>query len=347
MSIKSGGSLPCPTKPLGKSGNVRRFGFVSKKRCLGYLTLFIMCLVVPLSAMCAQNGGKEKMGKKTNRIVRKTFGDGRWFPGNGKALAATVNGYIENAKTDDLDGRIIAAIAPHAGYSYSGKVAGYAFRAIKDNAGRGHHPETVLVFGISHRGGGKGVAIMDGDAIETSLGEVELDREAAELLVSESPRISFNYAPHAGEHSAENEIPFVQEALPNTKIVVGLIGDHDRETVDELVRALGVLSKKKKILVIASSDMLHDPDYSLVTRIDGETLKKVKTMDWDTIREEWRPSKQIFCGIMPVLAAMQFAKSQGCQKGIVLNYRNSGDDFPDSRGQWVVGYASVVFVVPE
>lgn len=287
------------------------------------------------------------MGKKTNRIVRKTFGDGRWFPGNGKALAATVNGYIENAKIDNLGGRIVAAIAPHAGYTYSGKVAGYAFRAIKNNAMRGHHPETVLVFGISHRGGEKGIAIMDGDAIETPLGEVELDRAAAELLVSESPRISFNYAPHAGEHSAENEIPFIQEALPNTKIVVGLIGDHDRETVDDLVRALGVLSKKKKILVIASSDMLHDPDYSLVTRIDGETLEKVKAMDWETIREGWRPSKQIFCGIMPVLAAMRFARSQGCQKGTVLNYRNSGDDFPDSRGQWVVGYASVVFVVPE
>ena len=314
---------------------------------LGRLIFVTACLFVPIFATCSQSGGEGKMSKKGDRIVRKTFGDGRWFPEKREVLNAMVTGYIEDARVGDPGGRIVGVIAPHAGYPYSGKVAGYAFRAISENAGAGHQPDTVIILGLSHRGGFPGVAIMDGDAIRTPLGEVELDPEAAKILVSRSPRISFNYAPHGGEHSAENEIPFVQTALPGTKIVVGLIGDHDPRTLDDLVKALGVLSKEKKILVVASSDMLHDPSYPLVTRTDKETLEKLRSMDHDAIRENWSPSKQTFCGIMPVLAVIQFASSQGCEKGTVLHYRNSGDDFPESRGRWVVGYGSAVFVVPE
>lgn len=344
---KFGSVFASPIRLLGGQSLIKILKFVPENSGLWRLILLTAFLIVPFSAMCSQSGGEGKMSKKAERIVRKTFGDGRWFPENREVLYSMVNGYIENAEVEDLGDRIVGAIAPHAGYPYSGKVAGYAFRAIRDNARAGHQPETVLVFGISHRGGFPGVAIMDGHAIKTPLGEVELDREAAELLVSQSPLISFNYAPHAGEHSAENEIPFVQAALPGTKIIVALIGDHDPQTLHDLVEALGVLAKKKKILVIASSDMLHDPNYSLVTRIDRETLEKVKSMDHDAIRKGWSPSKQTFCGIMPVLAVMQFARSQGCKKGTVLHYRNSGDDFPESRGRWVVGYGSAVFVAPE
>jgi len=320
---------------------------ISKNSWLGRLIFVTTCLFVPIFATCSQSGGEGKMSKKGAQIVRKTFGDGRWFPEKREDLDAMVTGYIEDARVDDPGGRIIGVIAPHAGYPYSGKVAGYAFRAISRNARAGHQPDTVLILGLSHRGGFPGVAIMDGDAIRTPLGEVTLDQEGAEILVSQSPRISFNYAPHAGEHSAENEIPFVQTALPGTKVIVGLIGDHDRRTLDDLVKALGVLSKKKKILVVASSDMLHDPNYPLVTRTDKETLEKVRSMDHEAIREDWSPSNQTFCGIMPVLAVIQFAKSRGCEKGTVLHYRNSGDDFPGSRGRWVVGYGSAIFVVPE
>lgn len=332
---------------LDMLSRIKILNFVQEKAVLRLLVFITSCLIMPFFAMCSQSGGEGKMSKESDRIVRKTFGDGRWFPGNREVLDSMVNDYIEDARVEGLTGRIVGAIAPHAGYPYSGAVAGYAFRAIRDNARAGYQPDTVVILGISHRGGFQGVALMDGDAIKTPLGEIGLDGEAAKLLVAQSPRISFDYAPHAGEHSAENEIPFVQAALPDTKIVVGLIGDHDPQTLDDLVEALGVVSKKKKILVIASSDMLHDPSYSLVTSTDKETMEKVRAMDLAAIRKDWSPTKQTFCGLMPVLAVMRFAKSQGCKNGTVLYYRNSGDDFPESRGRWVVGYGSVVFAVPE
>ncbi len=288
--------------------------------------------------------GRE-MANASEIITHKAHGSGRWFPGDRRELKKMVEFYIENAQFEPVEGRIVAAIAPHAGYLYSGKVAGFTFRAIKDNAQKGGAPETVVVLGFSHRGGFPGVALMDGDAIETPLGTAVLDKDAGEALASLSPQIFFNYGPHREEHSAENEIPFVQAALPDAKIVVALMGDHDPQTLDALVKALDVLSGKKRLLVVASTDMLHDPSYDLVSQTDEKTLEKLSAMDSEGLRKEWGYDKQIFCGIGPVVTAMKFAQAQGVKKGSVLYYRNSGDDFPESRGRWVVGYGSAVFAV--
>ena len=311
------------------------------------LILLTVCLCVSCLSVFSWAGEEGKMNKGPERVVRQVFGAGRWFPGDGRDLKSMVDGYMEGARVDQIEGRIVGAIAPHAGYVYSGRTAGYTFRAIKDNAAAHGRPEVVVVLGFSHRKGFQGVALMDGDAIRTPLGEALLDREAAEILAAGSPRIFLDYRPHAGEHSAENEIPFVQRALPETKLIIGIMGDHDPRTLDELVKALDALSKKKKILVIASTDMLHDPDYNLVTKTDRGTLDKVRSMDHAGIRKGWDYSRQIFCGISPVVAVMRFTELEGCKQGTVLEYRNSGDDFPESRGRWVVGYGSAVFAVPE
>ena len=150
-----------------------------------------------------------------------------------------------------------------------------------------------------------------------------------------------------GEHSAENLIPFVQAVMPDIKLIIGLIGDHASRTVTDLVSSLNALAKQKNIIVLASSDMLHDPNYAYVTETDKQTLEKVKGMNYKALSREWKMTKQLFCGIGPVLVTMQYAEQQGCKNGTVLSYRNSGDDHPESRGNWVVGYSAVVFIAPE
>lgn len=287
------------------------------------------------------------MAHASEVITHQAHGSGRWFPGNRQELQQMVEACMKNAQPKSVHGRIAAAIAPHAGFIYSGKVAGFTFQAIRDNAQKTGAPETVVVLGFSHQGGFSGVALMDGDFIETPLGKTSLDKEASEFLTAESPRIFMDYGPHRGEHSAENEIPFVQAALPNSKVVVALIGDHDPKTLNALVEALVALSRKKRLLVVASTDMLHDPSYDLVRKTDENTLLKLAAMDGKGLQETWGYDKQIFCGIGPVLVAMGFARAQGAKKASVLYYRNSGDDFPESRGRWVVGYGSAVFAVDE
>lgn len=256
-----------------------------------------------------------------------------------------VQGYVNDAAPPAVPGRLVGLIAPHAGYVYSGHVAGYAYRAARDNAASAGAPETVIVLGFSHRDSFRGVALMDGTAFATPLGAAALDTEAAALLVAADPRITLDYRPHMGEHSAENQIPFLQAVLPETPLVIALIGNHDPVTMDAMAAALGKVAAKKKVLVAASSDMLHDPDYERVRKTDQATLRRIADLDVTGVMREWDYSQQVVCGLAPVVAVMKFARQQGCARATVLRYRNSGDDHPESRGQWVVGYGAVAFAV--
>jgi len=318
-------------------------------RNIAIFMVFVAAVAVfcAFSVSCVGKDGEAVM-KTSDNVGKtlKTFGDNRWFSGNDVALRRQVESFISGATVSNIEGQIIAAISPHAGYQFSGKVAGYTFKAVRDNAATSGVPETVVILGFSHRGSTTGIALMDGDAIQTPLGVAKLDRDAASILTNASARIRLDNRPHEGEHSAENQIPFVQVALPDAKIVVAIIGDHDLKAIDELATALGALALKKRILVVASTDMLHDPDYDLVGRTDRETLKVLASMDIKAVAERWQPSRQVFCGIIPVLTAMKFAEAQGCGQGTVLFYRNNGDDDPSSRGSWVVGYGSAIFSIP-
>jgi len=279
------------------------------------------------------------------QIIRKAHGTGLWFPADPVELKSIVRGGIGEANhLPPISNRIIAAIAPHAGFVYSGRIAGATFRALKDNANnKDFTPETAVIIGFTHKYPLSGIAILDGDAISTPLGTTDLDMEGANILIKNSKIIRFDAKPHAFEHSAENEVPFTQFALPDTKIILVLMGDHSNDTIAELVSALITLASKKKIVVIASTDLLHDPDYDKVTATDKKTLEIITSLDDKKLMAQWTPDHQVCCGIGPVITAMRFARQMGSKKGITLMYRNSGDDFPDSRGRWVVGYGAVVF----
>ena len=308
---------------------------------------FVVISVVVCIAVILSCRGEEAMNvNQAQRVVRKAVGGGRWFPSNPAKLKAMIAEFVDQAPVSPVTGRVVAAMSPHAGYECSGRVAGYVFRVLRDQAQQGDAPETVVILGLSHQAGFPGVALMDGDAISTPLGETSLDQEAAALMAATSARIRLDYKPHYGEHSAENQVPFVQAVLPNARLVIGLIGDHDPQTIKDMASALNALAQKKKIAVLASSDMLHDPDYKLVTQTDRQSLKILAAMQSGKILEDWSYRHQTFCGVAAVVVAMNFARAQGCQEGTVLYYRNSGDYFPESRGQWVVGYGAVVFAAP-
>lgn len=294
---------------------------------------------------CCADG--ERGMQQEPKQVHRAYGSGRWFPGSANGLKRTVDGFIDTAAPPATTGRVVSALAPHAGYVYSGGVAGFTFRAIRDAAARGQAPDTVVILGFSHSASFRGVALLDGDAIETPLGTVPLDRRTGRDLAAASDRIMFRSDPHRGEHSAENEVPFVQAALPGTPLVIGIIGDHDPETLKALVDALVNAAASKTLLVVASTDLLHDPDYDRVTAVDHRTLKHITALDDKALAKSWSYEQQVCCGIGPVLAAMHFARRQGCREGTLLQYRNSGDDHPESRGNWVVGYGAVIFTVAE
>ena len=152
------------------------------------------------------------------------------------------------------------------------------------------------------------------------------------------------YKPHCGEHSAENEIPFVQRAFPNAKIVVILVGTHDGKVSQEVADGLFEVSKQKKIYVVASSDMLHDANHSLVEKVDRETISLTEKLDVQSLVRNWTYDNQIYCGITAVIPTMLYCIKQNCKKAITLDLTNSEIVTKRMNSGYVVGYGAVVFV---
>lgn len=280
---------------------------------------------------------------KSNQQIQPVWGAGRWFPGDRDSLSRMVNECIDNAQLHLPVAPIAAAISPHAGYHYSGPVAGYTFRALREAAAAGFKPDTALVLGFSHRGSFPGIALLPGSAIRTPLGDITLDNILREEMLAESKFIFASQNPHQGEHSAENQLPFIQTALPDISINVAIIGDHNADTLEDLLTVLKKCGRSRDILLLASTDLLHDADYHKVTQTDKETLQMISALDAQGLTSKWSYANQLCCGIGPVLTAMKWAAYHGCNAGSILQYRNSGDDFPESRGEWVVGYGAVAF----
>lgn len=313
--------------------------------CRTILFAAALLLMVPIFA---NDAAKEETMQPphASKLLRTTHGNGKWFMADRSTLSSAIKDYLAKAKCKPVPGRIVSALSPHAGYSFSGPVAAYTFKAAQENMAGTNTPETVVIIGFTHGETFAGVAFLDGQAISSPLGETPLDAEATEIIMAGRKRLFWNERPHRREHSAENQLPFAQTVFPSAKVILALIGDHDMATVNELVEGLNALAKKQKILVVASTDLLHNPDYDRVTRIDKETLATIAAMNIDGLLKGWTGSNQTCCGIMAVVTAMLFAQSQGVKQGTLLHYRNSGDEFPEGRGQWVVGYGALVFAAP-
>ena len=306
--------------------------------------------------------------------ARKAAGAGFWYPGTKSSLDKMIDECCERARTYDSDPkmphdfpkkdvdvhaaitarRALGVFVPHAGFRYSGSIVACGLDGLKESVmANGGEPETVVVLGFGHKISFDGVAILDGASLAFPNGTVELDSEAARFLVScpEGKDIIFPEwnRTHNGEHSAENEIPFIHRAFPKAKLVVALIGSKDKTTVSAAANAFSALRRtlRPKMVLVASTDMLHDPDYDLVRATDLETLEMSQDCSEEgakKLRKRWSPDSQCYCGISTVLTLLTFARLEGAKEGVILHYENSGDRNPDSRGSWVVGYGTGLYL---
>lgn len=291
---------------------------------------FIICLV-----FCASVFAEE---------VQRPVVAGMFYPANPDKLKNMVDSFINKAKPEPIEGEIMAIISPHAGYEYSGWVAGYAFKAVKNKKF-----DTVIIVGLSHRVPFKGLAVIDKDFYQTPLGSVSIDKDITKKLIAYNKDIKYYALAFTEEHSAEVEIPFVQQALPDSKIVVILTGDFDYETSLLLRNALVdvVKSGNKKVLLVASTDMSHFYPEEKAHSIDKSTIKEMEKFDPESFFTERLSSsgRDSPCGSIGVLGVMMAARQLGSDKLKVLKYATSADTaFDKSR---VVGYCSAVIYKEE
>ena len=265
---------------------------------------------------------------------------GRFYPSDADTLRADIARYLESANPPEIEGEIVAAIVPHAGYIYSGPVAAYAYKALARQAARSA-ADAVVILAFNHRGGYPDVSVYYEGAVETPLGRKEVNEKVARKFMDSHERLSFSRRIFVGEHSAEVQIPFLQSVLPDVPIVPVMFGRQGRANVEAVVEGLEGIAKENRILVVATTDLSHYNPYEKANALDRETVDLMVEGDPQKMARYISEHSDRMCGPAPVLAVLSFAQSRGARP-LLLKYANSGDTA--GRKDAVVGYAALVFV---
>lgn len=268
------------------------------------------------------------MGKTYPKLVRHSVIAGSWYPGSEGQLRKTVQGYLDSAEKEELDGELVGLISPHAGYVYSGQVAAYAYKQLG-----GTSYDVVAIISPVHRMFVGRFAVTSAAAYETPLGLVEMDAELVEAVDKE---IGLARVSQDNEHSLEIQLPFLQVVLDEFKLLPIMMGDQDLSSCQKLGAALARVLKGKSVLLVASTDLSHFHNYDAAVRLDEIVLERVKAYDPEGLAKDLERRRCEACGGGPVMAVMLAAQELGANKAKVLKYMNSGDVTGDHSQ--VVGY---------
>jgi len=251
---------------------------------------------------------------------------GLFYPADPQRLRAEVQGLLAAPSTSSIASPK-ALIAPHAGYRYSGAVAGAAFATL---SGVADAVRRVVLIGPAHYVAVRGIAVPTVKAFETPLGQVPVDQQALAGL-ADLPFVIRNDAPHAPEHALEVELPFLQAVLSSFSVVPLVVGDARPQAVAGVLRRLW---GEQDTLVVVSSDLSHYLDSAAARRRDADTASAIERGDWDAI------GPNDACGFLAVAGLLAEAGRRG------LNARrlalcNSGDTA--GSPERVVGYGAWAF----
>lgn len=286
----------------------------------------------------AQNG--------RNRINRAT-GAGTWYPAEADALRDMVDGYL-SATNPVISGPPVALIVPHAGYEYSGAVAGATYATLL-----GHSYRRVIVLALSHRSPLHGATVLGVDYYETPLGTIPVDVDARDHLLG-SRLVSEIPAAHEAEHSLENQLPMLQRALGEFEMVGILVGVMTAAERAELAAVLSGIVDDKTLLVASSDFTHHGPSYGYTVfqeqipeqlqALNNLAMQDIQQLDargWNSFLER---TEATICGRNAIALLLATLESQRDVRASRLAYDTSGR----ITGDWTnsVTYAGVAFWRP-
>ncbi|HEX9023066.1 MAG TPA: AmmeMemoRadiSam system protein B [Geobacteraceae bacterium] len=260
---------------------------------------------------------------------------GQFYPAAKESLQRAVDGFLAGGQETAAEGKLLAIVAPHAGYQYSGSVAGWAYRRIKGGAFK-----TVVLMGPSHHLAFKGAAVYAGGSMATPLGNVRVNEKVARSLLDEKAGITFDRAPFAREHSLEVQLPFLQRTLKDFTVVPILLGTPTRESFSSLTAALTkLLRSDDRVLLVISSDLSHYHDAATAQAMDRKVIDALERLSIDRLEQLLSSGEGEMCGGVPALYAMVVTRNLGATNGALFRYANSGDA-GGAKGS-VVGYAAL------
>jgi MEMO1 family protein len=263
--------------------------------------------------------------------VRSPSVAGSFYPGQAEELRRVIDETLPHGPKE----RALAVIVPHAGYAYSGKVAGAAYARVEV-------PRDVVLLCFNHRGAGSNFAIWREGVWITPLGPTPVNAELGTAIKSAFLPADFDETGHLGEHSGEVQVPFLQRLRPDVRISpVALSVGLEARTFEQL-RAFGraLAEVKQEFLVVASTDLNHYEDQKKTLEKDEAVIAAIERLDEEALRRTISEREVSMCGYAPTIAAMVYAKARGATKARTVMHATSGEASGDYDR--VVGYVGMI-----
>lgn len=262
---------------------------------------------------------------------------GQFYPKDPSALEREVRGYLGLAEAKESEPTLLA-MCPHAGYVFSGAVAGQTL-------GRANLAPVLLLLGPNHTGKGAALSLWDQGAWRFPGGQLQVDAELAKALLDAAPKLAINNDAHLHEHSLEVLLPFLHCLNPETRIVPVAVAEPRVETLVELGGKIAntISTWKEPVSIVVSSDMSHYVSHAQAERRDRYALDKMVEVAPEGLYRTVRQLGISMCGVYPMTAGLAACRALGAREGELVAYATSGEVSGDYDR--VVGYAGVL--VPE
>ncbi len=265
---------------------------------------------------------------------------GSFYPDDPKQLSSMIDAFFNSASEQGMDADIFVLISPHAGYVYSGATAAYGYKAISNR-----EYDTVVIIAPSHSLSFEGFAIWPQGSFRTPLGSIAVDQEFSRQLMQINPRVSSIPQAFSKEHSLEVQLPFLQKALKGFRIVPLITGRVDFGDCQLLAHSLSILSKKKKCLLVVSTDLSHYHTLEEANRIDQLTISHIRNLNSHGLYVAAEAGKVEACGLYALVTGILYSRELEAGKVSIFKYANSGDISGDYKR--VVGYVSAAIYKEE
>lgn len=264
---------------------------------------------------------------------------GGFYPADREALSQKIDGFFTLVNPEPIAGDIFCLISPHAGYDFSGQIAAYGYKLIKDKPYK-----VAIVLAPSHYYPLNGVSVYASGVFRTPLGDLQIDEDFASKLTGKCENISFQPLAFQKEHSLEVQLPFLQKSLADFKIVPIIVGQCDFQTLQNLSNLLvSAIGRRKDVLLVASSDFYHGYDWQEAEAVDSLSISSLEEMSAQDTYDKLTGGSIQMCGGLPVVTAMLTSEALGHKKIKILKHTNSANVTGRKiKGSWTVGYVSAV-----
>ncbi|MBZ5538209.1 MAG: AmmeMemoRadiSam system protein B [Acidobacteriia bacterium] len=265
-------------------------------------------------------------------MIRRPAVAGRFYPSNKEKLVSDLTGYLA---VEGEPRKAIGCVVPHAGYMYSGHVAGAVYARLE-------LPGRFIILCPNHTGMGTPLSIMSEGEWQTPLGNTKIDSALARKIVHACPLVSEDESAHVAEHSLEVQLPFLQQLKEGFTFVPIAVGTGSFAPLERLGQAIAqtVQESIEPVLIIASSDMNHYESDSVTRQKDRRAIDRVLALDPKGLYDVIKKEHVTMCGYGPTIAMLTAARLLGASKAELVKYATSGDISGD-RAE-VVGYAGMI-----